>query len=56
MWTVILSSRFKKSFKKIDKDYQSKIEKFILLLQNGFYPEGFDIKKLEGGENEYREK
>ena len=54
MWNILTTPKFDKSFKKLSKVILEKVYLFTKELKNGYFPEGYDIKKLKNRDNEYR--
>ncbi len=48
MWNILTTPKFDKSFKKLSKVILEKVYLFTKELKNGYFPEGYDIKKLKG--------
>ncbi len=54
MYLVLTTKTFDKNFKKLEKKISDKVINFVVELKNSPVPNGFDIKKMIGGDNEYR--
>ena len=54
MFKIFITSKAKREFRDIPKEFVPRIVKAIDSLKSTYYPDTYDVKKLKGLENTYR--